>query len=156
MKILKQKTTFEKEVAAAVIRGHRHSTAIEDMTRISHELNDKVEKLLMERAYEMCEYEIGTILKHTGKGYTDYHFAYVRRLNPDQKNVFDLQIVPLTKRLKRHQKYGVMGNYIWHYSLHRWAVHRTGYTMERIGEKSVQHDETARRREAEARERKDG
>jgi hypothetical protein len=150
------KTDFEKDVAAAVIRGHRHSTAIEEMSRIAYELETKVADLLVERAYEMCPIEIGTIMKHVGKGYTDYHFAYVRRLNPDQKNVFDLQIVPLTKRYKRHQKYGVMGNYIWRYSLHRWKVFRTGYTMESIGERSNEHDITARRREAEAKEHKDG
>ena len=145
---------FEKDVKAAVLRGHRHSTAITEMHRIASELDDKVDALLIERAYEMCPIEVGTIMRHTGKGYTDYHFAYVRRLRGSQTHGFDLQVVPLTKRLKRHQKYGIMGNHIWSYSLHRWAVHRTGYTMEKIGEKSTDLDERAQGREAAAKEHK--
>jgi hypothetical protein len=149
-------TQFEKEVKLAVIRGHRHSTPIEEMCRIRDELQEKVEGLLIERAYDMCEYEIGSIMTHKGEGYTDYHYAYVRRVRPDREKVYDLQIVPLTKRLKRHQKYGISTNHIWHYSLQRWKVIRTGYTMESIGERSGDVDETARRLEREAKERKDG
>ena len=145
---------FEKDVKAAVIRGHRHSTAIEEMSRIAYELEEKVDTLLIERAYEMCDIAIGTIMKHKGQGYTDYHYAYVRRIRADKTNAFDLQVVPLTKRYKRHQKYGISSNHIWNYSIHRWEVFRTGYSMEGIGERTQDHDTLALQRQAEAKERK--
>jgi hypothetical protein len=123
------------------------------MSRISAELVVKVDSLMIERAYDMCPIEVGTIMKYIGKGYTDWHYAYVRRIRADRENAFELQVVPLTKRLKRHQKYGISSNYIWHHSIKRWAVHRTGYSMESIGEKTGSEDHNALESQRKARER---
>jgi hypothetical protein len=143
---------FVKKVWEAGIRAHPSTTAIEDMERIATELEAKVKTLLMQRAYDLCPYRVGDVLAMKNESrYAGYHRAFVRRIHPCKQKGYDLQVVPLTKRLKAHKKYGSTSNHIWHWQIHKWKVIRQGWTMEKIDGKTVADiDEKAQQRQNDA------